>query len=241
MTDQTKIFEAVLGIKALWEVQGVDFGTKLTIALDFVAGSRFAHHGVPGEHPVHYTVIKRLRHLNFFPFDCYLEVRVPRACQPDGPVPPVEPNWMGKLDAFTSRLEALTLTPCRERTFAAVARLANLSGHRVKAICDRYANLAVAATDLPELTMVPIDKTSYRPSHEYVSLAADAIGWRAVLVTPDKDAGGVERFARHPEEDNATPMQIRSISIDMSPASIKGAEDHLSDARVTSVIGANYQ
>src|SRR5260370_40753066 len=80
MTNQTQLFEAALGIKAPWYVQGVDFGAELTIAVDFVAGSRFAYPGVPGEHPVHDTVIKRLRHLNFFQFDCFLEVRACRVC-----------------------------------------------------------------------------------------------------------------------------------------------------------------
>ncbi|MFM0523350.1 ISL3 family transposase, partial [Caballeronia jiangsuensis] len=76
MTNQ--LFEAALGIKAPWYVQGVDFDTtkrQLTIAVDFVAGSRFAYPGVAGEHPVHDTQIKRLRHLNFFQHECYLEVR----------------------------------------------------------------------------------------------------------------------------------------------------------------------
>ncbi|MGF6367982.1 hypothetical protein OKW40_000732 [Paraburkholderia sp. RAU6.4a] len=49
MTNQTQLFEAALGIKAPWYVQGVDFGAELTIAVDFVAGSRFAYPGVPGE------------------------------------------------------------------------------------------------------------------------------------------------------------------------------------------------
>ncbi|SAL07924.1 hypothetical protein AWB81_08418 [Caballeronia arationis] len=35
-------------------------------AADFVADSRFAYSGVAGEHSVHDTQIKRLRHLNFF-------------------------------------------------------------------------------------------------------------------------------------------------------------------------------
>src|SRR6202161_4898669 len=96
MTNQTQLFEAALGIKAPWYVQGVDFGAELTIAVDFVAGSRFASPGVPGEHPVHDTVIKRLRHLNFFQFDCYLEVRVPRVRLPDGTVRLVEPDWRGE-------------------------------------------------------------------------------------------------------------------------------------------------
>jgi transposase len=43
MTNQTQLFEAALGINAPWYVQGVDFGTELTIAVDFVAGSRFAY------------------------------------------------------------------------------------------------------------------------------------------------------------------------------------------------------
>jgi transposase len=49
MTNQ--LFEAASGIKAPWYVQGVDFDTakrQLTIAVDFVAGSRFACPGVAG-------------------------------------------------------------------------------------------------------------------------------------------------------------------------------------------------
>jgi len=152
---------------------------------------------------------------------------------PDGSVRLVQPEWMGKLDGFTLLFEALVLTLCREMTFAAVARLVNLSWYRVKAICDRYVDLAVAATDLCEVTAVAIDETSCRRGHDYVSLVADMDGRRVVFVTPGKDAGVVERFANHLEEHHATPAQIKSVSIDMSPAFIKGVDEHLPDARVT--------
>ena len=76
-----KLFEAALGIEEPWYVQGVDFDTArktLTIAIDFVAGSRFEHPDAPGLHPVHDTqFIKRLRHLNF-QNECFLEVRTGR-------------------------------------------------------------------------------------------------------------------------------------------------------------------
>lgn len=93
-------------------MQGVDFDTakrQLTIAVDFVAGSRFAYPGLAGEHPAHDTQIKRLRHLNFFQHECYLEVRVPRVRLPDGSVRLVEPDWVGQLDGFTQLFEALVL------------------------------------------------------------------------------------------------------------------------------------
>ena len=72
-------------------------------------GSRFAHAKAEGEHKVHDTQVKRLRHPNFFQHECYLEVRVPRVKLPEGKVALVEPDWVGKLAGFTLLFEALVL------------------------------------------------------------------------------------------------------------------------------------
>jgi transposase len=103
---------------------------------------------------------KRLRHLNFFQHECYLEVRMPRVRLPDGGVRLVEPDWAGKLAGFTLLFEALILTLCRERPFAAVARLVNLSWHRVAAICERYVDLALAEADFSAVARLAVDETS---------------------------------------------------------------------------------
>src|SRR6516225_10046049 len=53
---QNQLFEAALGIGKPWYVRGVDFDAArkvLTIAIDFVAGSRFAAPGIEGRHRVH--------------------------------------------------------------------------------------------------------------------------------------------------------------------------------------------
>ena len=145
-----KLFEAALGITDPWRVGGVDFDVAkkvLTITVDFVTGSRFAVPGVAGAHPVHDTVAKRYRHLNFFQHECYLEVRVPRVRLPDGGIRQVEPDWAGKLAGFTLLFEALVMALCREMPFAAVARVVNLSWHRVAAICKRYVDLALDQAD----------------------------------------------------------------------------------------------
>ena len=139
MTNQ--LFTAALGIQAPWFVQNVDFDEakrQLTIQVDFRPGSRFAHADAAGEHPVHDTQIKRLRHLNFFQHECFLEVRVPRVKLPDGKVRLVEPEWAGRLDGFTQLFEALVLALCQQMPFSAVARIVGLSWHRVYAICARY-------------------------------------------------------------------------------------------------------
>ena len=125
-----QLFEAALGISSPWYVQGVDFEAEkhlLTISVDFIVGTRFEHPGAPGEHPVHDTKTKRLRHLNFFQHECYLEVRVPRVRLPDGSVRQVEPSWIGRLDGFTLFFEALIVLLAQQMPFHVVAQMTGLS------------------------------------------------------------------------------------------------------------------
>lgn len=232
----TKLFETALGIVEPWFVQGVQFDAAkktLTIAVDFVAGSRFAVPGIEGTHPAHDTVAKRYRHLNFFQHECYLEVRMPRVKLPNGGVRLVEPDWAGKLAGFTLLFEALILTLCREMTFAAVARLVNLSWYRVTAICGRYVDLALDAADFSEVKRLAADETSRARGHEYVSLFADAEERKVLFVAEGRSADTVEAFAKDLGERGGDAEAIESVSIDMSPAFIKGVTEHLPNARIT--------
>ena len=225
MLGTERLFEQALGIAAPWAVRQVRFDAaarRLTIAVDFAAGSRFAHPAHPGEHPVHDTQTKRLRHLNFFQHDCHLEVRVPRVRLPDGKVALVEPQWFGRLAGFTLLFEALVLALAREMPFAAVARLVGESWHRVHAICERYVELAVAELDLSEVRALAIDETSSRRGHNYLTAVADAAQRRVLFVAEGRDAKTVGELVAHLRAHNATPEQIDSVSIDMSPAFIKG-------------------
>ena len=233
---QNKLFEAALGIAKPWYVKGVDFDAAkktLTISVDFVAGTRFPAPGVAGVHPVHDTQIKRLRHLNFFQHECFLEVRTPRVKLPDGRVILIEPEWFGKLAGFTLLFEALVLAMSQQMTFAAVAKLVGLSWHRVHAICSRYVDLALDQVDLSTVKAVAIDETSSRRGHNYLTIAADAEERRVVFVTEGKDADTITRFAEYLTAHKATPDQVRSVSIDMSPAFINGVTGQLPNARIT--------
>src|SRR6516165_3190655 len=233
---QKQLFEAALGIGKPWYVRGVAFDAArkvLTIGIDFVAGSRFAAPGVAGVHRVHDTQTKRLRHLNFFQRECYLEVRTPRVKLPDGRVVRIEPDWFGKLSGFTLLFEALVLALAQQMPFAAVARLVKESWHRVHAICSRYVDLAVAEADLSRVVAVAVDETSCRRGHDYLTIAADADERKVVFVTEGRDAATIARFAEHLAAHKARPEQITAVSIDMSPAFIRGVADHLPRARIT--------
>ena len=231
-----QLFAAALGIAAPWFVQTVDFDAgqrRLTIHVDFAPGSRFTNPKAPGEHPVHDTQVKRLRHLNFFQHECHLEVRVPRLRLPDGKVALFEPDWVGKLAGFTLLFEALVLMLAQQMPFAAVARIVGESWHRVHAICRHYVDLALSRADLSALTSVAIDETSYRRGHSYLTLAADADARKVVFVAKGRDALTVAGFAQYLRAHKADPDNITAATIDMSPAFIKGIGDHLPNAKIT--------
>ena len=230
------IFAAALGLSEPWFVDALDFddaGRRLVVGIDFRRGARFAHGDAAGEHPVHDTRTRRYRHLNFFQHECVLEVRVPRVRLPDGRVALAEPPWAGQLPGFTLLFEALVLTLCRAMPFAAAARLADLSPHRARAICQRCVDLAVEAADLSGLRAVAIDETSRARGHDYVTVAADADERRVVFVGEGRGAATVGRFAEELAAHGGDPLAVESVSIDMSPAFVKGVAEHLPNAQVT--------
>ena len=234
MTD--KLFEAALGVSPPWQVTGADFdlaAKTLTIRVDFIAGSRFALAGVEGQHPVHDTVAKRYRHLNFFQHECVLEVRIPRVKLPDGSVRQVDPPWAGKHSGFTLLFEALVLLLCQQMTFAAAARLVGVSRHRVAALCERYVELALAQTDLSAVRELAIDETSRARGHDYITLAADATERRVIAVAEGRGADSIAQLTTELQSRHCPAEQITSVSIDMSPAFIRGCAEHLPNARVT--------
>ncbi|MEX3606082.1 MAG: hypothetical protein VB142_06635 [Burkholderia sp.] len=95
----SKLFETALGISDPGFVSGVDFDAsakRLTVNIDVVAGNRFPNREIAGGHPVHDTVVKRCRHLNFFQRLLSRSAHAPRLKLPAGRVALVEPEWACK-------------------------------------------------------------------------------------------------------------------------------------------------
>ena len=231
-----KVFEAALGIAAPWSVESVDFDEAaklLTVQIDFKPGSRFAVPGQEGVHPVHDTVTKTYRHLNFFQHECHLQLRTPRVKLPDGSVRLVEPEFAGRLSGFTLLFEAMILMLARQMPFAAVARIVGESAYRVMAVCERYVEIALDQADFSEVKALAVDETSRARGHDYITLAADAVERRVLFVTEGREADAVKALAADLEAHGCPPKQIESVSIDMSPAFIKGVTENLPNARIT--------
>ena len=231
-----RVFEAALGIGAPSSVLSVEFDEAarvLTVLVDFKPGTRFAVSSHEGVHPVHDTVTKTYRHLNFFQHECHLQLRTPRVKLPGGSVRLVEPDFAGRLSGFTLLFEALIRMLAQQMPFAAVARIVGESAHRVSALCERYVEMALGSADFSAVKALAIDETSRSRGHDYITLAADANRRSVLSVTEGREAKAIRALAADLAAHGCPTEQIESVRIDMSPAFIKGVTEELPHARIT--------
>lgn len=245
---ENELFAKALGVVSPWYVKDIDFDIdkrELVVQVDFARGTRFPVEGVEGLHCVHDTVKKLYKHMNFFQYQSYLEVRVPRVRIPNGKngkkIVQVEPDWVGQLSGFTLLFEAFILTLCRKMTFQDAAKTAGISWHQTHAICGRYVELAVKDQDLSEMDSAAFDETSSTRGQNYITFVADPKKRKVVFVAEGKGSETVAEFGQHLKEHKGDPEKITNVSIDMtraelgqmSKAFIKGVTESLPKARIT--------
>lgn len=78
-----------------------------------------------------------------------------------------------------------------------------------------------------------IDDTSRARGHNYVTLAADPKRRAVIFVTDTRESAAIKRLAEDLKAHGGEPAQIEAVSIDMSPAYIKGVAEFLPTAQVT--------
>lgn len=231
---QEAIFTAALGVESPWFVESVAFDAahkRLDIRLDFKRGSKFEVAG--SQCPVHDTVEKGWRHLNFFQHECYLHARVPRVNTPDGRTLLVMPPWAGKLNGFTLLFEALLIQLCRHMPVNQVAAMAGVDPRKLWRMLDLYVGAARFAEDYSEVTAIGMDETSIAKGHHYITLFVDLAQRKTIHVAEGKGADTVQSFVEDLRTHGTKPERITDVSCDMSPAFIKGVTENLPNARIT--------
>jgi transposase len=232
------LFQLALGLVPPWMVADAKFDAdkkRLDIEIDFKTGGRFTCPECgKADCPVHDTVKKTWRHLNFFQHQAFLHARVARIDCPDCGVRLVAVPWARPGSGFTLLFEAFVMTLVKGMPVAAAARLVGEHDTRLWRVVQHYVDDAVARMDLADLRRVAIDETSAkRGKDNFISLFVDIDSRKVVYVTEGKDADTVARFADHVDDHNSDASRIKQVCIDMSAAFIKGVTENLTEAEIT--------
>jgi transposase len=207
---------------------------RLTLELDFVPGSKFP---VPGaDHqllcPVHDTVEKRWRHLDFFEYRTELVARVPRVVSPEGNVVRIEVPWARPGSGFTLMFEAWSMLLCEEMPVRDAARLLGEEDTRLWRLVGHYVEEAQARRSWAAVHRILLDETSARRGHRYVTNVVDADTRELLFMAEGRCGETVAAFVGELRAHGGEPGQIELVCMDMSPAYRKGVRRYLPKARI---------
>lgn len=231
------LFTAALQLGEEWRVEECDLRRDegvLTLRIGFVRGSKFAapRQGHQLKMPVHDTVERRWRHLNFFQFRTELVARVPRVKTPDGHVVQVEVPWARAGSGFTLLLEAMAMLLCGQMPVSETAKLLAIEDTRLWRAVEHHVQAAYGQESWKGVRRILIDETSSRRGHRYVTNIIDADSRKLLFMTEGRSSQTVAAFAAEMRRHGADPTQIELVSMDMSAAYFKGVREHLPEAEI---------
>lgn len=231
--EANQLFEMALGLGQHWSVSDSRFEgepKKLQLHLEPKRGLLWKCPECERCGPVHDTVEKRWRHLNFFQYECELVARVPRCrCEEHG-VRQVEVPWGRPGSGFTLMFEALVMLLCQQMPVADVADLLDEQDTRLWRVVCAYVEKAQAGRDWSKVTRILIDETSSRRGHRYVTNFVDAERNELLLMVEGRKAETVKNFVEALKEHGGDPDRIEWVGMDMSGSYIAGVEKHLPKA-----------
>jgi transposase len=123
--DEKKLFRMALNLSdPPWHVTAIDFDQsegRIDIHIDFRSGSSFLCPECSSECPVHDTIEREWRPLNFFQYRAYIHAREPRIRCPEHGVKTVSVPWARKGSGFTLSFEAMVTMLASEMPVSAVS------------------------------------------------------------------------------------------------------------------------
>jgi transposase len=171
--------------------------------------------------------------LNFFQHEAYLSARVPRCNCGNCGVKTVDVPWARTGSGFTLLFEALVMVMAKAMPVKSIADLLKEHDTRLWRVLDHYVHQSRQRADFSAVTEVGVDETSSKRGHNYVSLFVDLESSRVLFATEGKDASTLGRFKTDLAAHHGDPSHIQEICCDMSPAFIKGVENHFPEAHLT--------
>lgn len=227
-------FSKLLGLEApfyLTEIRHLDDeqGQPLELVVEVDPSYRpLDRHGQPCT--LHSYYERRWRHLDVMQYQCYIRCRVPRYRTSQGTFETLAVPWARQESRFTLLFEAFAMHWIEEtHNVEAVARQLGVYAQRLWHVFNHYTSQALSARERGAASRVGLDETSRRKGHEYITLFVNMDTAEILDIQDGKDASTIERFARG----YAHAEHVEAISMDMSPAFIKGVAAHLPEATPT--------
>lgn len=170
-------------------------------------------------------------HLKLFEYRCFLHCTIPLyQNKKDKSTKALKVPFASYKKRFTHKYENQVLFLLSVHyNFTQVARQLNIAPYQVINIYEDYVNPSYANYAIEPCENIGIDETSTKKGHHYITSFVDMDTGQILDITDDRSSNAIKDFFdAHPN-----PTVVKNISMDMSPAFIKGCEDYFPKAKRT--------
>ncbi len=129
-------------------------------------------------------------------------------------------------------MEAWAMLLCEAMPVKEAGELLRESDTRLWRLVAHDVEAAQAKRDWSKVRTLMIDETSVRKGHRYVTRVVDADTRELLFLSEGRESESVAAFVAELRAHGGTPGQIELVSIDMSPAFMKGVRRYLPGARI---------
>ncbi|MBK7373690.1 MAG: ISL3 family transposase [Saprospiraceae bacterium] len=208
------------------------FGSgQLDIHIDFKPGWKFNDPGSNSLCPVHDTVERTWRHVNFFQHDCYVHARVARIRLPDGSVRQVGVLWAMEGSSFTLLFEAMSMLLVKEgMSLSGAGRMVDQDSRVIGRIIERYVDQAKKEQMLEQVEVLGIDEVSIQKGHQYLSILSDSKRKKVVGVGLGKGKEAVLEGLEEMESRGSKAEGVKYATTDFSPSYISAVLEYIPNA-----------
>jgi transposase len=158
---------------------------------------------------------------------------VPRIDCPTDGIHQIELPWARDGADFTFLFESFAMTLVREMPVNKVSQIIKVDDNKLWRMMYYYTEAARQLEDYAGVNKLGVDETSKTKGHNYVSLFVDLAEKRTIFVAEGKGSETMNAFAQDFKAHHGNPDDITDVSMDMSPAFIKGVEENLHNATIT--------
>jgi transposase len=141
--------------------------------------------------------------------------------------------WAREGADFTFLFESFAMTLVREMPVNTVSQIIDVDDNKLWRMMHYYTEVARQQEDYSGVKKIGVDETSKAKGHDYVSLFVDLAERRTIFVAEGKGSETMTAFTQDFKEHHGNPEDITDVSIDMSPAFMKGVEENLPNALIT--------
>lgn len=235
-SNQNDLFQLALGLASPWKVKEVVFSelhASLHVYLAHEKGAKFFCPDCNQSLGIYDTVERTWRHLNFFQYETYLHVNLPRIqCPSCKATKNVSVPWAREHSGFTLLFEAFVMELARAMPLSVVERIVNEYDNRLMRIIEHYIGEARDRLNMRNVKVIGVDETSKAKGHDYVSVFTDAITRRVLYATEGRDFTTVQRFSEDLKLHGGNAEKITQACADLSPAFKKGITECLPNAEL---------